>query len=377
MNKPVIALCLVLIVAAVGGGVWYYVTEMGGSGGAGKESKQEAEKPKAPKVFTKPPASPEVSHTEVANAQTTTRIKLEPRRIAALLDKLVPWEKVNDLEIAQGAKKMLKDDFGEVLPREVAILGGPDFAKKVFEITLFANFQYFEVLVPLAGRKILDAIPFVTWDEKGLRVRKPGVLAAFGTIPIPEGLDAKLLEYWPALTPPADPLLVEGGHLLEFVLDNRNATLLAFLGAGAALNGIAPEQAFGMTYMDQVPKVLSKLSSLRVQADVGPAGELVVDVALRKTDDAGPEVDMGVQLVVNSFLMPQIEERLAEQGLSLEGSAQWEGPTFHAHYTLPNAESTVLGLVNQLIKGEATEEAPAGAPEAAPAPAAAAAAQAQ
>lgn len=351
MNKAVLALCLVLIAAAVAGGVWYYYNEMGGEFSIGQAPKEKAQEPKPPREFVKPNPSPIVSHETMATPTTTARAVIQPRRIAALIDKLVPWDQVQKLQINEGVKKMLKDDLDEVLPNEIAVLGGPNYQTNQFEITFFLNQQYYDILVPMAGGQILPRVPFITWAKEGLKLRQPGAVAASGTLPLPEGLDATLQQYWASLEPPADALKAEGGHLLEIALDNRNAAVLALVGAGAALNGMAVEQMFSMPGMDQVPKVVSQLSSLRVQADLDPNGALVVDIALRKLDSAGAEVDMPISFIVNSFVLPEIEARLAEQGLEMQGEVKWEGPVFHAHYTVPGAEAKVLELIQGLLAG--------------------------
>lgn len=367
MNKAVLALCLVLIAVAVGGGVWYYYNEMGGAFPLGQAPKEEAKKPAPPREFIKPQPSPIVSHETVATPNTTARAVIQPRRIAALLDKLIPWDQVEKVQINEGVKKMLKEDLDEVLPNEIAILGGPNYETKQFEITLFANQQYYDILVPIAGGQILPRIPFVTWSKQGLKLREPGALAASGTLPLPDGLDATLQQFWASLAPPAEPLKAEGGHLFEIVLDNRNAVVLALAGAGAAINGLAVEQMFTMPGMEQIPKVLSQLSDLRVQADVGQSGELIVDIALRKVEGAGADVDMPVSFIVNSFVLPEIESRLAGEGLDMEGKAEWEGPVFHAHYTVPNAEAKVLELLEGLLnKDEGGNSRPAAPAAAAP-----------
>lgn len=371
MNKAVLSLCLVLIAAAVGGGVWYYFNEMDGVFPGGR-SKKDAKAPKQVQEFVKPTPSPLVSHEKMATPTTVARAVVEPRRIAALLHKLIPWDEVEKAPISSGVKKMLKDNLEEMLPNEIAVLGGPNYESKLFDVTLFANQQQFDVLIPLAGNRILPEIPFVTWTS-GLKLHEPGALAAAGTLPLPEGLDAKLQENGASLAAPANPLKAEGGHLFEIVLDNRNAALLALVSAGAALNGLVVEQVFAMPYMDQVTKVLSQLSDLRAQADVGPAGELIVDIKLGKAEGAGPEIDMPVSFVVTSFVLPEIESRLAKEGLSMEGKAEWEGSVYHARYTVANAEATVLELIQSLLKGDRQDEArPDAAAAAGAAPAAAA-----
>ncbi|HNR32889.1 MAG TPA: hypothetical protein PKI11_18500 [Candidatus Hydrogenedentes bacterium] len=346
MNKAVAVLCVLVAGAAVGGGVYYYVTVMSAPdlGPAPKPIKADEDAP--PPEPQLPPASPLVSHETVATPNTDARLVVSPRKAADFLHALVPWDMLQKSDLPVNIKVLLEKHLAEIMPNEIALLGGPDFAAKTYGFTFFVNQQYFDVLLP-AGTGLLGLpgrVPLVAWSEDGFQLREPGVLTANGTLPIPEGLEGKLQELWETLDAAASPLTVGGDHLIELALDNRRGELLSLYAVAASQSGQTVEDLFANPMFRSVPQVLAQLSHVRACADLGPAEELTVDVAVQAAESAGPEIEPFIAFAVDAIL-PELKGTLAQFGLTLEGKAQWEGKTYHGAFAVPEFGDVIRGLV--------------------------------
>jgi len=372
VKKAVVALCLLALTAGAGYSVYrYYVDIVNPDLGPPPPAPPTDGAPRQPIEM---PQSPLVSHEKAATPNTNMRLVLSPRTAAEFIHALVPWDMLKSVDIPPNIEKLLDTKFAEVLPNEIALLSGADLGAKLYEFTFFVNQQYFDVLLPIgAGQVGLPrGIPLVKWDEEGLKLREPGMLTANGSLPVPEGLDAKLQELWPAAPAEAAPLTIQGGHLAELALDNRKGELLTLVAVAAAQDGQSLDDLFANPMLQSVPKVLAQLADVRAFADLGPSDALTVDFALRALDTAGPELEPVIAFAFDAALV-QVKGMLQEYGLTLDGKAQWEGKTYHGAFTIPEFGQTIRDSVAALVpQGKRAEPstpvtAPAEAPPATPA----------
>lgn len=362
MEKAVRVLCVIVMLAALAGAGWYYYSYY-------KETQIPAELIAKPKPSGPPPEmakSPIVSSETKALPTTDARATLQLRKIAPLLRELVPWEMLDGTPLADNTKNKLKDDFEGFIPNEISFLLGSDYDAGKVNLTCFVNQQYLEPLLPMALGQILDLsqVPFIDWGGKGLEFAQPGVVMASGTLPIPEGAKEKLAEHWTELGPLADTLKPSGEHLFEVVLDNRRGELLSLFLAAATQNGLSLDGIYSNPMTANVPKILGQLNDVNIYADVDAEGALVVGFAIHPTAAAGPEVSMMLNMAVNSFVLPQVEERLAELGFDLEGEAKAEGTDFKGAFKVPGFAKKLKDEVANLSGGGGkAKTAPTPAPE--------------
>lgn len=359
MKKAVVALCMLALTAAAGYSVYRYYVDIYNPdlGGPPPKPKTEgAPQPAPPKLQP----APQVSHQTVATPNTNMRLVVSLGKAADFLRALVPWDMLKETDLPQNMKDLLEKDFADVIPSEIALLSGANLDAKTYEFTFFVNQRYFDALLPIgAGYLGLPGkIPIIAWDEGGLKLRQPGVLTANGTLPVPDGLEAKLQELWPAPAADAAPFAVQGGHLIELALDNRKGELLTLVAVAAAQNGQSVEDLFANPMLQSVPKVLAQLADVRAYADLGSSDALVVDFALRALDTAGPEIEPLIAFAFDAALA-QVKSRLQEYGLTLDGKAQWEGKTYHGAFTIPEFGQVISDTVARFVPKDELAEAPA------------------
>lgn len=277
--------------------------------------------------------SPRVSHDTVASGRTVFRAQMEPRYAQGYLAKrfatvlgLPPWV------------------LPRVLPREVVLLSDPDLTNASAAVTVFVNDQR---LGPIIAQTINDSGvltahgPF-SWSAAGMVRKSRGVLLLEGAIPIQRGIVDLVRQHWGVVVP-LSPLELEGGHLLEAVLDLRDGRGFALVAELVGRN--APPT--GPAHPTQLVSVLGKIVVVHAFVDLAADNQL----ALQFRVECRPEVrDADVEfikLLIDSAyktFRADLDDRFRVQ---LAGGSEIDGVNILGFYTLTNFEPllTAAGLV--------------------------------
>lgn len=262
--------------------------------------------------------APLVAHDTLASVDTRVRMRIEPDRLHAFISSLIP----DELPIPAWVPFDPKARLGDLLPREIALLAGSNYATGQMDLTVFVNerrggpfiAQLTEQSAALAG------MPFIRWTSPGLTMPRRGVLSATGSIPLPNGLESRILEHW-THQPAADPILIEGGHQFELTVDNRNGELLTFMATLMELNGVDWRMVFADPQFKIAMDVIVGVLSGRATADLVDDDTVLLNIAVRTT----PETGGALPFVTGAFIQPQIEQFLITNlGLKLTGSPRFD-----------------------------------------------------
>ncbi len=269
--------------------------------------------------------APAVSHETVASANSALRVVLKPEAIVSLLDKLVPTDQLPPMlaKLGYTPDKMLP----LVLPREAALLAAPDLGTNKLNLTFFLNERRGGPFLVDAintgkysgGQKPLDNFPLIKWAPEGATLAERGALELKGDLAIPDTVEPAILKSWkPA--PSLASLHIEGDHLLEAVMDNRNGAILAVCAALMSARGqdwqtVLKTPPAGPMLEGNLPDILD----VRLAADLTDFDNATVNLRIDATAEKGPGLEFMVKMV-----WPNIIEEAAKQGITIKGEPLWD-----------------------------------------------------
>jgi len=258
-----------------------------------------------------------VSHESLATADTRLRISVDTLRLG---QDLLPYLPENP-PLPGWLPWDLPGILPKVMPRELALLGGSDFAASLYNLTLFVNEQRGGPALPdyLNNRaRILQQVPAVTWDGEGFQLKSRGVLMANGHFQLPLGLENEILAGW-SLDGPDIPLALAGGHLAEGVIDNRNGEVVTLIGGLAPMWGSSLDRIKADSRFAAVFALLLDIHHIRLAVDFKNVDTLLLQFRLHADQAAGGQLEFMLPLLIGMFA-PQVE---AQYGLKLEGDYAW------------------------------------------------------
>jgi len=264
----------------------------------------------------------QVSHAEVAEGHTRVRGVLDTAQLREYVLNEVGDEIVLPGWLPFDLERMVE----EVMPREVALLAGPDWSGGQYRMTLFVNERRGGpfIVQELNKTDIFDQIQWVQWDPPMALLERRGVITARGGIPIPPNAEMRVLQHW-THDGAEDLLEIEGGHLLEVTFDNRNGDSLTVFAALLEAFGMDWEDvADNQPMMRNMLNLFPLLYTLRGTADLLNADEASIVLKLHAHDDARPQITF----LGNAIILPEYKRMLQnEHGLILEGEIQWDAET--------------------------------------------------
>jgi hypothetical protein len=263
--------------------------------------------------------APVVPHESLATSQTRLRVKVEPGLLQDYLKTFLP----QDLPVPSWVPFDVKNRLGDVLPHEIALLAGSDFGAGTMGLTVFVNERRGgPLLVQLANESdVLAGVPFVEWAADGLTLTQRGTLVANGAIPLPQQLEAMILEHW-THDAPAEPLVILGGHPLEIALDNRNGELLTIIATLMHLYGMDWQTILSADdFKKMAMPAIAGVFSGRFTADLADPDTLKIRGLVSATPDAGVQI----QFMFGAFILPEMQKYLMTNfGLKLTGEPKWD-----------------------------------------------------
>jgi len=302
--------------------------------------------------------APPVSHETVATGNTVFRVVLKPESMAPLLDKLIPPNAIPAwlAKLGYAPEKIIP----KVLPREVAVLGAPDFATNKLGLTFFLNEKIGGPALVGAintgkytedGKPLLASFPKITWSPEGAQLPERGNFQLKGSLAIPDTVEPAILKSWKP-SAPVEPLRIEGTHHLEAVLDNRNGDILAFCAALMAAQGKDWESEFknppaGPMIEANLPDILD----IRAAADMLDFDTVTINLRVDATAEKGPGLEFMVKMV-----WPNIIIAAEQNGVTLKGEPVWDAQkgALLLDITVTGIKPTIERVFGEKLPGPST-----------------------
>jgi len=279
--------------------------------------------------------SPSISHTTLVNPLTRVQAVFRPYLLHDYLKEYhPPLEEVPDWVLESA------------LPREVALLLDTDLEEEILAVKVFVNEQRFG---PILAQRINEgrvytegALRYVTWEPPQMVRKKRGVLLLTGSCDLTPRTAETMWDLW-LHTPTLTPLVLDGGHLFEAVLDNRDGGVYPLFAAMRNLGWIQEDPD-----SDQMAKMLQMVSSIRAQADLVSADRATISLVI----ECRPEVESFTQRLIKfSF-----EEYAAAYGAALinyynleyKEQIAMDGQTITATYDVGNVRQLVRKLLQDI-----------------------------
>ena len=214
------------------------------------------------------------------------------------------------------------------LPNEAAVLVDTDYVLGDMKLTLLINDKRLGPVILQKLNALKLPAPVNAWFPNPMEARGRGKLVREGTTRLNPALMELIKQYWPNAKV-AEPLDVEGGHMIEAVFDNRDGGALAIIGALVASQGI--DVVGQLKGNDRIEAIPQQIKSVRIQADVTPANALQVHFAVDCEKDMAPIILMGVQIG-----FPKLQEFARMAKIDVQGGAALKGTVVEGNYTVPN-----------------------------------------
>lgn len=257
-----------------------------------------------------------VSHEKFAEPQTRLRAAAKLDTLVDILEQTIPPGSIPAwVPVSAGGV------IPEVLPHEIAVLGGANYRENVYRLRVVVNERRGGPAIAqyLNDSGTFSDVSVIRWDPKGMRAAGRGVLLIDGTMALEEDLESKVLEQFSG-TPPAAPMTLEGGHLLEVALDNTNGDLLTLISAVQTANGGSIDDLTARMETKVALEALPGLFNVRLALDRTGDDELTLQL------HAGADETTGnmLQLAIGGFLLPYLKPELRKQKMEIDGAIAYE-----------------------------------------------------
>ncbi len=284
-----------------------------------------------------------VSHSQMVNARTRTRLVVDVEKFEELLLRHLPkalplpsWSPV-------GAETLIQWS----LPREIAVLEGSDYDRGRVEFQFFVNERrggpLFVNSLSLADTQ-LDVMK-LEWDLPVLRLPERGAVEASAHWPIPDGLEGRLLQDW-SHDFKGEPAVIEGGHAMELVLDNRSGELFTLIGALLKAQGEDWRQSFDDPGAALGLGMLPMVHVIRSKADFSGRDTMKIQLRVEADVNAATALNLGAGLAI-----PELQKTAEEHGLQLDGEAAWSDAeqALVGNFTLRGFEPQLAKWVTEMF----------------------------
>ncbi|MFP4499470.1 MAG: hypothetical protein ACLFTT_00590 [Candidatus Hydrogenedentota bacterium] len=251
------------------------------------------------------------SYDEVLTDDTRVVAAVEPRQLSHLIEQTVLPE-IEAMEGPEYLKTQLKRYAVDAIPNQIALLIGLALERQAMDATLFVNERYFGPAIaaftqrPEEFRQHLDT----TYTGPPFMLPERGILVAETGFPLLTGVQPILQEYWPENVPPA-PMAIEGGHLLEVLLDNRQGELLHFAGALARQDNPDITELFRNTQQERaIAHLLRLVSDCRLVLDLEDDYSLSAQLTASRMEESPSPLQMTFTGHTGPALMEALEKQL-------------------------------------------------------------------
>ena len=253
--------------------------------------------------------SPQVSHATLVSTGTRALAVIDAPNLKGLIERHF----LNDTGVPPWALPF-------VLPHEAAVVFDANLGTNDLSPTIFINDKRLAPVILKALETYPLPEPLSVWFSGAQMQREErGVLTLKGSAKLEPGLLGQIRALWPN-TDVGEPIQAEGGHLAEVVLDNRDGSAVALVGAVMHAQG----QNLGDITSEGILGTVKELAFVRIQADVTDDDTINVRIRLECTPqtEAGMVAMMGFAL---DYALAQAKSQATPKGVSLEWQSQVEG----------------------------------------------------
>lgn len=274
--------------------------------------------------------APRVQHEAFTTGNTALKIIVKPplaqRRIATLL---LPRQSLPDWLLNM------------TVPEETALLFDPDLDQSVLRVRMFINYARLGPVIrdSLNSGGVTQSLPGIQWAPPEVVMKQPGVLLLEGSAPISREAVTGTTEQWieaGGFSPPP----IEGTHVFEAALENRNGKGYATLMALAELNG--PLDPKVTNFFN--PMTMFSLGSLHVYADFVDPDTLAVNLLGEANPGAGPDAPKHVKFYIDAIQGLISGELRRKYGAELEGKSTIEGDSVRGVYTIKGIDALLARM---------------------------------
>jgi len=259
-------------------------------------------------------SSPRVSHETMVSPETTRGLLV--------------------IDVPQ-AKSLIQRKFNApgwalpmALPYEAALVVDVDRFLGDVNIKVFINDRRMAPVIREFAKSLKLPVPFDSWFKEPMRQERRGVLLLEGMTVCGRPMRATIEKQWKDAAVDG-ALKIEGGHLIEAVLDNRDGSALAVASVLCDTQGINLSDGLDETALG----FLAAISDYRLQADLVSDNELAVRLLIECAASADPSMPGMLQALIEMGLMDErAKQSAAWFGCSYSGTTTVEGNTVVADY---------------------------------------------
>ena len=272
-------------------------------------------------------SSPKISYESLVKPETRAEIVIDVPKLKDIIKRKLPANVPDWL-------------LPRALPYEAALVANLDYVLNKMDLTLFINDQRLApVLLDQINRLKLPA-PLDRWFSEKMAWKERGKMIRKGEVPMDMSFLSRVKGIVKGKAGVGAPLRIEGGHLFEAALDNRDGSLLAMAGtiAAAATRADVTDPS-----IDGYLGMVAPLDAVRVQADLTDPKTLQVHIALEcapGTEAAQVQMlSMGLSMGLSYAQQP-----LAKAGITLTGKAVVKDNIVTGDYTVPNFDAVLAKM---------------------------------
>lgn len=225
-----------------------------------------------------------------------------------------------------------------VLPNEAALLIGVDKQAGNLGFSMFINDKRLSPIILDQVNAAKLPVPLDKIFTGKMERKQPGVLVREGSLNVDKAILDNLATQWANANVSA-PLKVDGSHLVELVLDNRDGGTVALIAGIAAMQGLDISSYLTEGRLG----VIAAIGSIRAQTDVLPDGNLKLHLVIDGVEGGDPSM-MGVLQFGVEMGYGQAKALAATKGLVIEGASVAKGNTIEGDYTINNLDKILAML---------------------------------
>ena len=269
--------------------------------------------------------SPEIAYETIVNPNTRIQIVAQ----VPLAKDVIKQRFMKDIPVPDWV-------IPKALPHRAAVLVVPDNAVGMMDFILLVNDQRLGPIIIDRANQYRLPRPFDSWFQNSAMVRKRrGLLEMKGSGIMDALMISKVRSQWDT-TKTLEPLPVEGGHMVEVVLDNRDGGALTIIASLIGTQGIDVSGMLDEGRLD----MLASIASIRIQADL--LGEDTLK--LRLVIECAPERDPTEAQVLGGIIQMVPGQLRTLLNIPIEGGSSVRGRKIEANYTIPNITSVAASV---------------------------------
>lgn len=293
-------------------------------------------------------ASPRVDHVSLTPERPSVRVAIDMSRASELIQGIAE---------EQIGRKIPKWLFDKVLPYEASLMLLVDKSAGRVNLSALLNEQRLAPVIrdQFALSGFFEQNEAIAWEPATLQHEQRGALILTGSVPIlTDALDAAVVDW--ADSSRLSPLSLEGGHLFEAVIDNRDGGAYLAIASLIAAHGMELDKSIqeisvsSFQFVRTIRITADNMRLLKKNAYAATDG-LLIQLAIEIMPEARNRLG-----VVN--LKAALDKAFERQGadferrhkLSFSGSSEWNENIIEYEYRLDELPKAVtLALTGELF----------------------------